>query len=318
MPNANANAQCQCQCTIEMGDNMINSWALRAGMMAALTCAASIAVGQTHGVSPADMPGRWTGYGQSAVNGQLSQPYFDIGLNRNRRLHGTVYINPCFFPTEFTLSADGNIEGKGRDGDGDFIWFRGAARAEGDGSVRVASLLYVVVGPDFGFDLGATVFVQLPGGLGWDRIGGANVTGMWDGSYAGSGRTGGGAIAMDLANGLLGRDQQSTALSGDATFAGLFGGDEPGLFRMIGAAWPPQPQHSVPIALLGLHQPRDPNAPAPIAILIGLIQPTGADRPATIHGGYFVYGSVFDAFAAIALGENTAFDAGAFIISSHL
>src|SRR5437588_12489260 len=85
---------------------------------------------------------------------------------------------------------------------GDVILSTGQLRLMGDGSVRLASLLYAEFGP-FGNlqDIGVLLYVQMQGGPNWVNPGPINdVSGHWMGDYkvASGGIPGGGWIEFGL------------------------------------------------------------------------------------------------------------------------
>jgi hypothetical protein len=296
------------------------SWNLRlsGGLIAAAALCTLATARPARAITAADLPGEWRGYGQSAIDGHLVDPCVDIARVSNRRFQGTVEIDPCLFPVEGTVSADGVIDGRGTDADGETVQIHGKTRALADGSVRVAALLYRITGGDLvGGDEGAMALVQMEGGLNWNAPPSpvSPLTGDWSGRFAdrSRGADGDGSVRLGLSQEPAGRDAGfTTAITGQASFIG------PSLgaltFDLAGTGGLPAVQRTggSTFAALGVQSPTDDTAPTgQISLLIGLVNPPDI-APTSIHGSYRVFGSAFDMFLFIWFDTDTTQNEGSF------
>ncbi len=156
----------------------------RVVLLAALAlCAASSPRAQAQ----PNILGRFNGFSEShalpAVQRGVS--LFEVTAQTRGRFRATLMvpigIDPCWFSCDGSVMPSGIINGAGQEDDGDFILFTGRTRFMGDGSVRVASLLYGEFGP-FGNlqDVGLLLYVQMQGGQNWNNLPAVqDVTGHW-------------------------------------------------------------------------------------------------------------------------------------------
>lgn len=296
--------------------------------ISALVFITTVAFAQTRDPA-APMLGDWKGYGQSAIDGHTIEPCWDVERVAGRRMHGDLMfpvpgeLEPCIFPFDSFFSADNSINGIGGDAD-HIIFFSGKVRAFGDGSVRITGLAYLLLNrlgvPQ---DLGAFAVMQMMGGPNWDQMGGANLTGRFEGTYAPRVGPGGGCIEADIANLMTGGrtgQEPTTGLTGHVMFDNVFLGGRNSFFDVPfgvqGTVNPPDPiRPSSPsiVGMIGLAQPPDPTMPQGIiAVLIGLAQPPDPTQPVTVQGTYRLYNNVFDLFFDVFQGTNRSFSEGAF------
>ncbi len=262
-------------------------------------------------VPPDTMPGRWSGYGESAVTGREIVPCVDILTpGKNRRLQGTLEIVPCIFPIDITVSAAGIVNGGGTDEHGHRVDLHGKVRTLGNGPVRIMALRFEIRSSQRGVeDEGYMALIQMIGGADWNHnMAGANVTGQWKGGYTPEGgQRVGAAMTANLAN------LRSERADGGATTA--LGGtlhmdptNAVGDFEVRGTVGPAGPAgvHS-PVAVIC-----EANRYGYIAILFGLAAPP--DSMPAIRGEYRLYDSFFDVFLEVFHGTDSSFDKGTFEI----
>jgi hypothetical protein len=274
--------------------------------------------------------GRFNGYGESHALPAVQRGASQLNVNTQRRgrftgrLMVTVGIDPCWFDCDGSVMPNGVITGSGREEEGDVILFAGRTRIMGDGSVRLASLLYAEFGPQGNLqDVGITLYTQLQGGPNWINPGPVqDVSGHWMGDYRASGGIpGGGCIEFDLAQERNQRGGLTTAFGGTVHMDDVF---VPAVQRLITLNMDAQGTVGVPAVQDGAApfgavsvevQPGPSQGPGNgiVGILIGLLVPAVQNNgvPA-VQGNYRLYQSFFDVFLDVAFERNTSINEGTF------
>ncbi len=268
--------------------------------------------------------GRFNGFGEShalpAV--QRGASLFEVTAQTRGRFRATLMvpigIDPCWFSCDGSVMPSGIINGAGQEDDGDFILFTGRTRLMGDGSVRVASLLYGEFGP-FGNlqDVGVLLYLQMQGGQSWNSLPAVqDVTGHWEGTYKPSVGPGGGRIEFDLLQ-FRGQDRLTSAFGGaihmDQVFLPAVQKPVDLIFDALGTVGVPAVQRRTYFASLGSSPEPPVNLPRTVAILIGLLTlPDAVNGVPAVQGNYRLYNSMSDAFLDVVFELNTSFQGGLF------